>query len=111
MKIKFAGEKSDIFIISGHGWWVFIRTTVTMLWSWNKEYSVGIFEVRFDRASLSARTFKRFMDAKPLKLSCKNKLYINEIENKIKFENVPFGLKKYSIIQPHLFLAWSIKTV
>ena len=30
-----------------------------MLWSWNKEYNVGIFEVRFDRASLSARTFKR----------------------------------------------------
>ena len=30
-----------------------------MLWSWNKEYNVGIYEVRFDGASLSARTFKR----------------------------------------------------
>ena len=30
-----------------------------MLWSWNKEYNVGIYEVRFDGASPSARTFKR----------------------------------------------------
>ena len=32
-----------------------------MLWSWNKEFNVhlGIFEVRFDGASPSARTFKR----------------------------------------------------
>ena len=30
-----------------------------MLWSWNKEYNAGIFEVRFDGASPSARTFKR----------------------------------------------------
>ena len=29
-----------------------------MLWSWNKEYNAGIFEVRFDGASPSARTFK-----------------------------------------------------
>ena len=49
-----------------------------MLWSWNKENNVGIYEVRFDGALLSARTFKRD-GCKTAKTKLQKQIIYNEI--------------------------------
>ena len=84
-----------------------------MLWSWNKKYNVGIFEVRFDGALLSARTFKRD-GCKTAKTKLRKQIIYNEInlkkENKFGQRNIVLYSRTYSLHGHVSFVSYKLYT-